>query len=211
MRLKLVLSFFLFAIFSVIMLITVSNGPEVAIPDIEYTHVGKLERIEQLNFKPVKIEIEDEIVENIIVAQEVNNPTVPKEQTKLTLSRNAELSTAKIFTVTAYDLSVQSCGKEIGHPSYGLTASGFNLTGLSRGDAMSIAADRNVIPMGSQVKVTFTDPNYTQYDGIYTVRDTGGAIKGYKIDLFMGDFQSNTASQEAMNFGVTKAEVVILK
>lgn len=212
MRLKLLLSFFLFAIFSIIMLITVFDKPEIAIADIEYTHIGKLERIEQLSFKPVKIEEKEEIVDDtIVVAQEVNNTTVPKEQIKLTSSRNEGLSTVKIFTVTAYDLSVQSCGKEIGHPHYGLTASGFNLTGLNREEAMSIAVDTKIIPMGSQVQVTFTDSNYTQYNGIYTARDTGGEIKGYKIDLFMGDFQSNKASAEAMNFGVPKAEVKILK
>ena len=57
----------------------------------------------------------------------------------------------------------------------------------------------------------FIQHNYTQYNGIYTARDTGGAIKNYKIDLFMGDFQNNQPSQEALNFGVTKAEVTILR
>lgn len=207
MRLKLRLSFFLFILFNMIIIYSIFNEPIDLIIISEYTHIGKLERIEQLNFKPA--EIEDEIINSTVT--QINDDVVLQEQTKLISSRSAELSTSKIFTVTAYDLSVQSCGKEIGHPNYGLTASGFNLTGLSREEAMSIAVDRNIIPMGSKVQITFTNPNYTQYNGIYTARDTGGAIKNYKIDLFMGDFQNNQPSQEALNFGVTKAEVTILR
>lgn len=207
MRLKLRLSFFLFILFNMIIIYSIFNEPIDLIIVSEYTHIGKLERIEQLNFKPV--EIEDKMINSTVT--QINDDVVLQEQIKLISSRSAELSTSKIFTVTAYDLSVQSCGKEIGHPNYGLTASGFNLTGLSREEAMSIAVDRNIIPMGSKVQITFTDPNYTQYNGIYTARDTGGAIKNYKIDLFMGDFQNNQPSQEALNFGVTKAKVTILR
>lgn len=207
MRLKLGLSFFLFILFNMIIIYSIFNEPIDLIIVSEYTHIGKLERIEQLNFKPV--EIEDEIINSTVT--QINDDVVLQEQTKLISSRSVNLPTSKIFTVTAYDLSVQSCGKEIGHPNYGLTASGFNLTGLSREEAMSIAVDRNIIPMDSKVQITFTNPNYTQYNGIYTARDTGGAIKNYKIDLFMGDFQNNQPSQEALNFGVTKAEVTILR
>lgn len=210
MRLKLMLSFFLLIIFSIVIGGIVISTPERTIIVQNYTHPGKLERIEQLNFKPV--ENQEQIVNDNAVVAKINNASTTTNTTiKSSPSRNQPLSTSQIFTVTAYDLSVQSCGKEIGHPNYGLTASGFNLTGLSRTDAMSIAVDTQVIPMGSQVQVTFVDTNYAQYNGIYTARDTGGAIKGYKIDLFMGDFQSNEASQEAINFGTPKAEVIVLQ
>ena len=114
------------------------------------------------------------------------------------------------FTATAYDLSVQSCGKPIGHPQYGITKSGVNIAGKTREQAMSIAVDPNVIPLGSQVKITFPEP-YTHFNGVYTANDTGGGIKGKKIDIFMGDFESNNADQSVWDFGVREVKVQVLK
>ena len=114
------------------------------------------------------------------------------------------------FTATAYDLSVQSCGKPIGHPQYGITSNGTNIAGKTREQAMSIAVDPNVIPLGSQVKITFPEP-YTHFNGVYTANDTGSAIKGKKIDIFMGDFGSNNSNQSVWDFGVREVEVQILK
>lgn len=114
------------------------------------------------------------------------------------------------FTATAYDLSVQSCGKPIGHPQYGITKSGVNIAGKTREQAMSIAVDPNVIPLGSQVKITFPEP-YTHFNGVYTANDTGGGIKGKKIDIFMGDFESNNPHQSVWDFGVREVEVQVLK
>ena len=114
------------------------------------------------------------------------------------------------FTATAYDLSVQSCGKPIGHPQYGITSNGTNIAGKTREQAMSIAVDPNVIPLGSQVKITFPEP-YTHFNGVYTANDTGGGIKGKKIDIFMGDFGSNNPHQSVWDFGVREVEVQVLK
>jgi 3D (Asp-Asp-Asp) domain-containing protein len=114
------------------------------------------------------------------------------------------------FTATAYDLSVQSCGKPIGHPQYGITSNGTNIAGKTREQAMSIAVDPNVIPLGSQVKITFPEP-YTHFNGVYTANDTGGGIKGKRVDIFMGDFGSNNSNQSVWDFGVREVEVQILK
>lgn len=111
--------------------------------------------------------------------------------------------------VTAYDLSVQSCGKPIGSKGYGITASGYNLSNKSRIEARTIAVDPRIIPMGKEVRVSFADPKMKKYDGIYVARDTGGAVKGYKIDLFMGDFRSHQPAAETINFGVQKAKATV--
>lgn len=116
-----------------------------------------------------------------------------------------------LFNVSCYDLSVQSTGKPIGHEHYGLTASGFNLTGHTWETARLIAVDPKIIPMGSIVKLTFTDERYSKYNGEYIAGDKGGAIKGYKIDFFMGDFQQNEPHQSALEFGRTKATIEIVK
>lgn len=112
-------------------------------------------------------------------------------------------------TVTAYDLSVQSCGKPIGSRGYGLTASGYDISKKSREEAKTIAVDPRVIPLGKKVEITFKEPHMQKYNGIYVARDTGGAIKGNKIDLFMGDFRSNEPAKEAINFGVQKATLKV--
>lgn len=90
-------------------------------------------------------------------------------------------------TVTAYDLSVQSCGKAKGHPQYGKTATGRDLRGHTLQSARAIAVDPRVIPLGTSVRLEFNDPEVKQFDGVYTACDTGGAIKGNRIDLYVGE------------------------
>lgn len=90
-------------------------------------------------------------------------------------------------TVTAYDLSPQSCGKAPGSAGYGITATGISLAGHSLESARAIAVDPSVIPLGSKVRIKFRDEDMKQYNGIYTAVDTGGAINGNHIDLFAGE------------------------
>ncbi|MFW6015189.1 MAG: 3D domain-containing protein [bacterium] len=113
--------------------------------------------------------------------------------------------------VTAYDLSVQSCGKYDSHPAYGITANGTDLVGKNWEEARTIAVDPNIIPLGSEVYVDFNKDKYKKYNGIYIANDTGGAIKGKHIDFFLGDFNSHKAASEAMSFGVTQAKIFVLK
>ena len=109
---------------------------------------------------------------------------------------------SSIFDATAYDLSVASCGKSESHPQYGITASGFSLKGKTLQDRY-IAVDRKVIKLGSQVHIEFFEP-YTHLTGYYTAVDTGGAIKGDKVDIFFG---SGNVHKEAMAFGRRKVKV----
>ena len=95
-------------------------------------------------------------------------------------------------------------------PGYGLTASGVNLSGQSLESARAIAVDPTVIPLGTKVRIKFKNPNYQQYNGVYTAVDTGGAIQGNRIDLFFGDFRSPRPSQAALNFGRQEARVIVL-
>jgi 3D (Asp-Asp-Asp) domain-containing protein len=75
-------------------------------------------------------------------------------------------------------------------------------------EAMVVAVDPDVIPLGTKILVVFQDEAHKKYNGVYTAKDTGGAIKGHKLDFYMGD----TVAQQAMlNFGVAKAKVYILK
>lgn len=109
------------------------------------------------------------------------------------------------FTLTAYTLGYESCGKSVNDKAYGITASGFDLKGLSRIEAMTVSVDKRIIPLGSKVYITFKDDKYKKYEGIYHARDTGGAIKGNKIDLFIPDLN------EAIEFGRVKANVKLIQ
>lgn len=112
--------------------------------------------------------------------------------------------------VTAYDLSVQSCGKRMTHPEYGITNNGYNLRGKDWKSARVVAVDKNVIPLGSKIRIVFVDKDYIKYSGIYTAQDTGGAIKGKHIDFFYED-TGERVSQRAMDFGVTEAYIEIIR
>jgi len=85
------------------------------------------------------------------------------------------------FVATAYSL-------------HGTTASG------RRAQRGFVAADPHVLPIGSRIRVS----NAGRYSGTYTVADTGGRIKGHKIDLYIPDHT------EARRFGrrVVHVEVV---
>ncbi|MCY7375892.1 MAG: 3D domain-containing protein [Pyrinomonadaceae bacterium] len=78
---------------------------------------------------------------------------------------------AMAFKATAYCLK-------------GRTASG---GGVRRG---IVAADPRVLPLGSRIQV-----NAGSYTGIYTVADTGGAIKGRILDIWVA------SCSEAIRFG----------
>lgn len=117
-------------------------------------------------------------------------------------------STGAVYKITAYDLTVESCGKSPSHSGYGITASGYSLKGHSHSSAMAIAVDPKVIPLGSKVRLTFKDSNYSKYNGVYTARDTGGAIKGKKIDVFLGE---GVSPKVVSNFGRTEAHAEIVK
>jgi 3D (Asp-Asp-Asp) domain-containing protein len=114
-----------------------------------------------------------------------------------------------IFIATAYDLSIQCCGKRSTDKNYGITASGYSLRGLSREQAMVIATNSSYA-FGTKFRLEFDAPD-NKYNGIYIVRDRGGAIKGNKLDVFFGDFNKDKADQSTINFGVKNCRVYLIK
>lgn len=79
-----------------------------------------------------------------------------------------------LYEVTFYTNGKESTGKSKGHKDYGRTASG-KITKEGR----TVSADINVLPMGTVI--------YIEGFGERTVEDTGSAIKGNKLDLFVED------------------------
>lgn len=89
------------------------------------------------------------------------------------------------FTATAYC----SCKKCCGPNAQGITASGHK---LKKGDKV-IAVDKKVIPFRSTVEIKGL--------GVYQALDTGSAIKGNIIDIWMESHQT------ALNWGRQKVMI----
>jgi uncharacterized protein YabE (DUF348 family) len=110
---------------------------------------------------------------------------------------NLRFEKSMTMTSTAYDLSVESCGKTSDHPEYGITYSG---TRAKRG---TVAVDPRVIPLGTRLYIESLDG--TSDYGFAVAEDTGSAVKGNIIDLFM-ESESDVAA-----YGKRKVMVYILE
>src|SRR5262249_45722889 len=64
------------------------------------------------------------------------------------------------------------------------------------------AADTSILPVGSVIDVSVPD---TKYSGIYTVMDTGPAIKGRLIDIYMW------SCHDALDFGRMPVQLTVLR
>ena len=98
-------------------------------------------------------------------------------------------SHSALFTVTHYCGCSKCCGNySDGSESVAYGASGKRLEAL-----VSVAVDPSVIPLGTVL--------HDAEGRLYRAEDTGGAINGNRIDLFVGDHQ------EAINMGVREMEL----
>ena len=95
------------------------------------------------------------------------------------------------FSVTHYCPCVQCCGK-----SDGVTASGRNVVPYH-----SVAVDPSVIPLGSIIYLDYGDGVLHEC----RADDTGGAVRGYKLDLCVGEHKS------AQMLGVRTATVYAVR
>lgn len=112
---------------------------------------------------------------------------------KIVAKSKDELNASKVLvcTATAYDASPASNGIYAGQtatgmkPAYGV-----------------VAVDPRVIPLGSKLYIEAVDGSWTY--GYAIAGDTGGAIKGNKVDLF------HDTAYECRQFGRRQAKVYVL-
>ena len=116
------------------------------------------------------------------------SPKSSKPETKKAESKPKSEPSGKVLNVstTAYTANCAGCS--------GITSTGFNLK--SNPNAKVIAVDPSVIPLGSKV--------FVEGYGTAIAADTGGAIKGNKIDVF---FSSKSA---AYAWGNKTVQITIL-
>jgi len=103
--------------------------------------------------------------------QTIEQPKQTQPNSEKSGNKNIKPAEASSFRATAYCLK-------------GRTANGGS---VRRG---IVAADPRVLPLGSRIHV-----NAGSYSGAYTVADTGGAVKGRKLDIWM------PSCVEAVRFG----------
>lgn len=104
----------------------------------------------------------------------------PREATSVA-SVEEKAAVGETYTATAYSL-------------HGRTA-----TGVAPATGM-IAADPRVLPLGSRVRI-----EAGSYSGEYVVTDTGGAVKGHRIDIW------TPTSRDAMRFGRRAVKLTVLE
>lgn len=132
-----------------------------------------------------------EVVRNILNETKLKDK-VDKVVAVGTLSLAQQISRGQVsgkeFVVnsTAYTASCNGCS--------GTTATGINL--LANPNAKVIAVDPSIIPLGTKV--------YVEGYGYAVAADTGSAIKGYKIDVFI------PSKADAYRWGVRKVKIKIL-
>lgn len=126
---------------------------------------------------------ESESYTNNTIEEEDKNADSAAVSTAATTSAASAAATkasARGFSATAYCLK-------------GRTASG---GGVRRG---IVAADPRVLPLGTRIQV-----NAGPYSGSYVVADTGGAVKGRKLDIWV------PSCSEAIRFGRRSVSVSVM-
>lgn len=114
------------------------------------------------------------------------NPTPVKESTVAPQPQVQPQGRTITVKATAYTAFCAGCS--------GVTATGLNLR--ANPSQKVIAVDPNVIPLGSKVSI--------EGYGEFIAGDTGGAIKGNRIDIFIPNYA------RATDFGVQTLNVTIL-
>lgn len=120
--------------------------------------------------------------------EQTTKKAAPQKETAKAESSSASQSVQKEMTVTATAYTANDGGIS------GITATGVNLN--KNPHAKVIAVDPNVIPLGSKV--------YVEGYGEAIAADTGGAIKGNKIDIHV------PSKSQARNWGVKSVKIKVL-
>ncbi len=135
-------------------------------------------------------------------------PSKNFQQSKQTKTRNSttakEVAGTSMTTATAAAVSETELALKTGiTPPVSYIATAYSLRGRTASGRMVsrgiIAADRRVLPLGSRVRI-----QAGAYSGEYLVADTGGMIKGRRIDIW------TPSSRDAMRFGRRTVKLTVL-
>lgn len=165
---------------------------EDEIPELE-------KEVESLNKKIEELEKENKDKEKELKDSIKKNNDLKEENKKLKKTNN--IQTASRGTSYAKNTSGYTTFKATAYSTY---ANGDPYAGKKWGDktatgtrvkqGRTIAVDPKRIKLGSKVDIIFPEP-YSHLNGVYIAEDTGGAIKGNKVDIYLNNYQ------ECLRFG----------
>ncbi|BAK14465.1 ubiquitin-like domain-containing protein [Solibacillus sp. FSL K6-1781] len=150
---------------------------------------GKVERTYSIVKENGKVVSKKLASEKVIKKPKTKVVSVGTKVVTANVSRSTEPSSGKEFyvTATAYTPNCAGCS--------GISAAGLNLR--ANPDMKVIAVDPNVIPLGTKV--------WVEGYGNAVAADTGGAIKGNKIDVLV------PTTSKAKSWGRKKVRIKVLK
>jgi len=135
----------------------------------------------------------------IVFSATPSNADSPSVSSQQESKQDAISATGKIGAVDGWEPSASMAG--LSTSPYVATA--YSLRGRTASGRMVsrglIAADPRFLPLGSRVRL-----DHPGYSGEYLVADTGGAIRGRRIDIW------TPSSGEAMRFGRRTVKLTVL-
>lgn len=148
-------------------------------------HIRKLE--DDISDLDREIEIKDAL----IAEQAVEIESLEKKAESYRIKALAIEEAKRTYNViaTAYTKDCKGCS--------GITATGLDIRSST---PKIIAVDPKIIPLHSKVELFVDGESW----GIYTAEDTGGAIKGHRIDILMD------SKSKALDFGVKRVTVKVI-
>lgn len=170
---------------------TVTQGKEgKLVKKFEVTYENGEEKDRKLVSEKMKNDPVNQVVAIGTKEEQKKNPK-KKEPNLVTVSKSSSSDEPSgevhHMVSTAYTVNCDGCDGR------GITATGINLNNTPK----VVAVDPNVIPLGSKV--------WVEGYGYAIAGDTGGAIKGNRIDLHV------QSKSEAMGHGYQKRKVIVVK
>ncbi|MEG0386059.1 MAG: 3D domain-containing protein, partial [Solibacillus sp.] len=161
------------------------KGKEKVVTEGKY---GKVERTYHIVKENGKIISKQVASEKVVEPAKTKVVTVGTKVVTANVSRSGEPASGKEFYVeaTAYTPYCAGCS--------GISAAGINLR--ANPDLKIVAVDTSMIPLGTKV--------WVEGYGYAVAGDTGGAIKGNKIDILV------QSKSEAYNWGRKKVRMKVL-
>lgn len=158
---------------------------------------GEKETISKIVYENGK-EVSRKVVSETVKKQPVQKIVAMGTLSVYTPSRGGKITYKDSIRMraTAYTSDYESTGKGPGDAAFGITATG-TVAKRNSNSYSSVAVDPRVIPLGTKL--------YIEGYGYAVAEDTGGAIKGNRIDLFYN------SSAEANNWGVRWVNVYVIK
>lgn len=154
---------------------------------------GEKQTVTRITYNDGK-QVSEKVISEAVKKQPVNK-VIAMGETPMSFSRGGSIPYQKSIKMraTAYTADYSSTGKAPGDEGFGITATG--TVARRNSSVSSVAVDPRVIPLGTKL--------YVEGYGYAIAEDTGGAIKGNRIDLFFN------SSSEANDWGVKWVNVYV--